>query len=54
MLGLGTTEILIFAAIILILFGNRIPGTMRSLGLGLREFKRGIDGVETDEMTMSR
>ena len=48
MFGLGTTEWLIFAAIVLILFGNRIPTAMRSLGQGLREFKRGIDGAQTE------
>jgi len=54
MFGLGTTEWLIFAAIVLILFGKRIPGIMRSLGQGLREFKRGIDGTEPDELISSR
>ena len=54
MFGLGTTEWLIFAAIVLILFGKRIPGAMRSLGLGLREFKRGIDGAEADELPHTR
>jgi len=48
MFGLGTTEWLIFAGIVIILFGKRIPAAMRSLGLGLREFKRGIDGVEAE------
>ena len=54
MFGFGTVEWLIFAAIVLILFGKRIPGAMRSLGQGLREFKRGIDGSDTDELISSR
>ena len=47
MFGFGTPELLIFLAIILILFGKRIPGAMRSLGSGLREFKTGLQS-ETD------
>lgn len=54
MFGLGTTEWLIFAAIVFILFGKRIPGAMRSLGQSFREFKRGIDGVEGDELPQTR
>jgi sec-independent protein translocase protein TatA len=55
MLGLGTTELLIFLAIILILFGKRIPGAMRSLGAGLREFKTGLKdpGDDPDAMVKS-
>jgi len=52
MFGFGTTELIIFLAIILILFGNRIPMAMRSLGSGLREFKGGLnsDATEADEL----
>ena len=32
----------------LLLFGNRLPGVMRSLGKGVTEFKKGIEGVEDD------
>ena len=55
MLGLGTTELLIFLAIILVLFGNRIPAAMRSLGSGLREFKTGLKdpGDDPDAMVKS-
>lgn len=44
----GHLELLIIAAIILLLFGNRLPGVMRSLGRGVVEFKKGIHGVEDD------
>lgn len=40
---IGTTEILLIVLAILILFGGkRIPELMRSLGSGVREFKKGM------------
>lgn len=54
MFGFSTTEWLIFAAIVLILFGKRIPGAMRSLGQGLREFRRGLAGGDGDGLAGSR
>jgi len=38
----GHYEIIIVAAIALLLFGKRVPGVMRSLGESIVEFKRGI------------
>ena len=46
MFGLGTTELLIVGAIVLLLFGSRLPKVMRSLGEGIVEFKRGVQGIE--------
>lgn len=43
MFGIGTTELLVIGVVILVLFGSRIPQTMKSLGLGLRQFKEGIN-----------
>jgi sec-independent protein translocase protein TatA len=40
MFGLGPTEMLVVGGIALLLFGNRLPSVMRSLGLGLSEFKK--------------
>jgi len=48
MFGLGTTELLIVGAIVLLLFGARLPKVMRSLGEGIVEFKRGVQGIEED------
>jgi len=42
----GLPQILIVLIIVLVFFGNRIPQTMRSLGLGMNEFKKGLDGVD--------
>ncbi len=44
--GLGTTELLILGGIVLLLFGTRLPKVMRSLGEGIVEFKRGVQGIE--------
>ncbi len=39
---LGHWELIAILAVVLLLFGNRIPGMMRSLGSGITEFKRGL------------
>ena len=44
----GPLEMMIVAAIILLLFGNRLPSVMRSMGRGIVEFKKGIQGIEDD------
>lgn len=50
MFGIGTTELLIFALIALLFFGNRLPSVMRSMGIGITEFKKGLRGeVTADE-----
>ena len=38
----GPVQLLIVGAVILLLFGHRLPGTMRSLGKGITEFKKGL------------
>ncbi|MEM1062078.1 MAG: twin-arginine translocase TatA/TatE family subunit [Planctomycetota bacterium] len=44
MLGMpGIVEITIVLVIVLLIFGNRLPGVMRSLGLSIVEFKKGIN-----------
>jgi|MGYP001812296713 sec-independent protein translocase protein TatA len=53
MLGLGPTELIIVAVIILLIFGaKRLPGIGKGLGESLREFnkiKKEIDPQETVE-----
>lgn len=44
----GPWQVIIVAMVILLLFGNRLPSVMRSLGEGITEFKKGIKGGETD------
>jgi len=41
-------EMMLVLLVVLLLFGNRLPGVMRSLGKGVTEFKKGIEGVEED------
>ncbi len=48
MFGLGTTEMMIVAFVVLLLFGNRLPSVMRSLGRGVVEFKKGVSGIEDE------
>jgi sec-independent protein translocase protein TatA len=47
-MGLGTLELVIVGLVILVLFGSRLPKVMRSLGQGIVEFKRGVQGIEDD------
>ncbi len=44
----GHYELLIIAFIALLLFGNRLPGVMRSLGRSVTEFKKGMQGIEEE------
>ena len=46
----GNTELIIVLVVVLLLFGNRLPSVMRSMGRGVVEFKKGIRGVsESDD-----
>lgn len=40
----GVPELLIVGLVVLLLFGNRLPSVMRSLGVGITEFRKGIKG----------
>ena len=44
----GHIELLIIAGLALLLFGHGLPGVMRSLGRGVVEFKKGVQGIEDD------
>ncbi len=48
-IGIGPLEVFIVALIVLLLFGNRLPGVMRSMGQGLVEFKKGMQGIEDQD-----
>lgn len=45
----GPMEIMILGMVVLLLFGNRLPSVMRSLGVGITEFKKGIKGEGVTE-----
>lgn len=42
MFAAGPWQFLLLAGIVLLLFGNRLPSTMRSLGMGIRSFQDGL------------
>ncbi len=42
----GPMELLIVGFVVLLLFGNRLPSVMRSLGRGVVEFKHGLSGAD--------
>ena len=44
----GLPELLIVGAVLLLLFGNRLPSVMRSMGRGVVEFKKGVQGIEEE------
>jgi sec-independent protein translocase protein TatA len=54
-LDLGTPELLLILAIVLLLFGGKkLPELSRSLGTSMRELRKGIsegDGKKNDEET---
>ncbi|MCA1686562.1 MAG: twin-arginine translocase TatA/TatE family subunit [Planctomycetia bacterium] len=46
--NLGSTELMVIAFVSLLIFGNRLPSVMRSLGKSVTEFKKGVSGIEDD------
>ena len=54
--GLSLFHWVIVGVVVLLLFGNRLPSVMRSLGRGMVEFKKGMQGIddESDSQTTRR
>ena len=47
--GLGGMEVVLIVVLALLLFGGKkIPELMRGLGKGIKEFKDGKDGVDSN------
>lgn len=47
--SIGTSEILLIAFVVLLLFGGKkIPELIRGIGKGVRNFKEGVNGIEKD------
>ncbi len=44
---LAPSHLMIIAVIALLLFGDRLPEVMRSVGKGVAEFKKGLRGIES-------
>lgn len=50
LLFIGTTEIILIALVILLIFGGKkIPELMRGLGKGVKSFKDGVNGKDEEE-----
>jgi len=52
--GFSVSTLVVVALIMLLLFGNRLPSTMRSLGKGVTEFKKGLAGEPEEGDEASR
>jgi sec-independent protein translocase protein TatA len=48
-MGLGPMHLFVIAIVVLLLFGNRLPSVMRSLGEGVVEFKKGLQGIDENK-----
>jgi sec-independent protein translocase protein TatA len=48
MFGIGPPEMLFLAFIALLLFGKKLPEVARSMGKGIVEFKKGMNGIEDE------
>ncbi len=49
MFGLGTPELVILALVVLLLFGSRLPSAMKSLGMSVNSFKKGMEETDDEE-----
>lgn len=47
--NLNWIEIVVIVAVILLLFGNRLPSMARNIGRSFTEFKKGIKGDEAQK-----
>lgn len=48
-MNLGMSEIIVIAIIVLVLFGGKkLPELMHGVGKGIRDFKKGMNGIEDE------
>ncbi len=43
---IGTPELIVILFVAILIFGNRLPSVIRSLGSSVNEFKRGLHETE--------
>ena len=53
-MGLTPWHLFLILIVVLLLFGNRLPSVMRSLGEGVVEFKKGMQGIEDDKESVDQ
>lgn len=53
-MSVGPWQLMLFALVVLLLFGSRLPSTMRSLGKSVNEFKKGIREGEDEAIEDER
>lgn len=47
MFGIGPTEILLIAIVIMVLFGaKKIPDILKGMGRGIKDFKKEVNNIE--------
>ncbi len=48
-MNLGMPEIIIIAIVVLVLFGGKkLPELMHGVGKGIRDFKKGMNGIDDE------
>lgn len=52
--SIGNAEMLMIGLVALLLFGNRLPEVMRSMGKGIVQFKRALKDTQEEIETASR
>jgi sec-independent protein translocase protein TatA len=53
-LGMSPLGLVVILVVVLLLFGNRLPTLMRSLGRSVVEFKKGVNEIGDDSETETR
>ncbi len=54
MFGIGTWELMVVMAVCFLLFGNRLPSLMRSMGRSVNEFKHGLQEAPLEEEMLTK
>lgn len=50
MVGIGSGQLLLLSVVVLLLFGHKLPSTMRSLGQSMRSFREGVQEGDSSRL----